>query len=104
MDQEIEQKNINTAFILENITQELEEFILDETEADAEDGLFNTVEDITNKLQENCEGLINEDSDKRCFMKPLTQIFSLSLNTKVDNIHKIKKILRTAVETRLKIW
>ena len=105
-DMEIDQEHkiINDPYIFENITDELEEFILDEVEADAEDGFFNIVDDLTNKLQEDYEELIGEDSDKKRFIRSLTRVFTLFLNTKVDNVDKIKKILKIATETTLKIW
>ena len=99
-----EHKIINDPYIFENITDELEEFILDEVEADAEDGFFNIVDDLTNKLQEDYEELIGEDSDKKRFIRSLTRVFALLLNTKVDTVDKIKKILKIAVGTTLKIW
>ena len=99
-----EHKTINDPYIFENITDELEEFILDEVEADAEDGFFDIVDDLTNKLQEDYEELIGEDSDKKRFIRSLTRVFALLLNTKVDTVDEIKKILKIAIETTLKIW
>ena len=99
-----EHKIINDPCILENITDKLEEFILDEVEADAEDRFFNIVDDLTNKIQGDYEELIGEDSDKKRFIRSLTRVFALLLNTKVDTVDKIKKILKIAIETTLKIW
>ena len=62
------------------------------------------MDDLTNKLQEDYEELIGEDSDKKRFIRSLTQPFALLLNTKVDTVNKIKKILKIAIETTLKIW
>ena len=100
-DMEIDEEH---KIIFESITNELKEFILDEVEADAEDGFFNIVDDLTNKLQEDYEELIGEDSDKKRFIRSLTQVFALLLNTKVDTVDKIKKKLKIAVGTTLKIW
>ena len=61
-------KTINDPYIFENITDELEEFVLDEAEADAEDGFFNIVDDLTNKLEGDYEELIGEDSDKNVLL------------------------------------
>lgn len=104
IDLDIDQESINAPYIIDTITEQLEGFILEEVEADAEDGLFNIVEEISIRLQENYEELIGEDTDKRHFIKPLTRVFALLLNTKVDTVDKIKKVLRIAVETTLKIW
>ena len=62
------------------------------------------MDDLTNKLQEDYEELIGEDSDKKRFIRSLTRVFALLLNTKVDTVDKIKKILKIAIETTLKIW
>lgn len=32
------------------------------------------------------------------------RVFALLLNTKVDTVDKIKRILKIAIETTLKIW
>ena len=100
-DMEIDEEH---KIIFESITNELKEFILNEVEADAEDGFLNIVDDLTNKLQEDYEELIGEDSDKKRFIRSLTRVFALLLNTKVDTVDKIKKILKIAIETTLKIW
>lgn len=104
IDLDIDQESINAPYIIDTITEQLEGFILEEVEAVAEDGLFNIVEEISIRLQENYEELIGEDTDKRHFIKSLTRVFALLLNTKVDTVDKIKKVLRIAVETTLKIW
>ena len=65
IDLDIDQESINAPYIIDAITEQLEGFILEEVEADAEDGLFNIVEEISNRLQENYEELIGEDTDKR---------------------------------------
>ena len=48
--------------------------------------------------------LIGEDKNKKRFVKALTRIFALLLNTKVNTADKIKKTLKIAIETTLKIW
>ena len=84
---------------------ELEENLFEEqVESDAEDGLSSIVESVTNRLQEDYDELIGDDTDKKRFIKSLTRVFALLLNTKVNTVDKIKKILRIAVETTLKIW
>ena len=62
------------------------------------------MDDLTNKLQGDYEELIGEDSDKKRFIRSLTRVFALLLNTKVDTVDEIKKILKIAIETTLKIW
>ena len=65
---------------------------------------MNTAGSLTNKIQENYDKLIGEDTDKKRFIESITRVFALLLNTKVDAVDKIKKILRIAIETTLKIW
>ena len=72
-------------------------------EGEVEDGLLNIAGSLTNKIQENYDKLIGEDTDKKRFIKSITRVFALLLNTKVDTVDKIKKILRIAIETTLKI-
>ena len=70
----------------------------------ATDRVFDLLENLTNRLQKIFDKLIEEDNDKKRFVKALTSIFALLLNTKVDTADEIKRILKTAVETTLKIW
>lgn len=64
---------------------------------------LNFLENLTNGVQENFKEIIGEDTDKKRFLKSLARIFTLLLNTKVDRADKIKRILKIAVETTLKI-
>ena len=50
------------------------------------------------------EDLLEGDDDKKRFLKSLSKIFALLLNTKVGTADKIKKIIRLAIETTIKIW
>ena len=49
MEQDCELDVADGPYISENMSEELEEFILDQADADAEDGLFNIVKNLTNK-------------------------------------------------------
>ena len=92
MELDTEPKILDTPFIFYNITYELEENLLEEqVESDAEDGLFSIVESVTNRLQEDYDELIGDDTDKKRFIKSLTRVFALLLNTKVNTVDKIKK-------------
>ena len=73
-------------------------------DADSTDGIFDFLEGLSNCIQDGFDELIGEDTDKKRFIKALTHIFALLLNTKVDTADKIKKILKTAVETTLEMW
>ena len=82
--------------IFEEIIKELEEYLLEKN------GVFDFLEALSNRIQEDFDELIGEDTDKKRFIKALTCIFALLLNTKVDTVNKIKRILKIVVETTLK--
>ena len=65
---------------------------------------FDFLESLSAKVKEEFDELPEGDSDKKQFIKALTRIFALLLNTKVDSTDKVKRILKIAVETTLKIW
>ena len=67
-------------------------------------GVFDFLETLSNQVQENFDELIGEDTDKKQFIRALTCIFALLLNTKVHTAEKIKRILEIVVETMLKAW
>ena len=85
---------------------ELEQIEVENTSIDValSDGVFDFLQNLTSRLQEDLEELIREGTDKKRFVKALTRIFALVLNTKVDTVDKIKRILRITIETTLKIW
>ena len=93
------------AELLEKINKELEVFLSIETnEVDEADEIFDLLGDLSDSLQEEFEELVAGDSDKKCFIRVLSRIFALLLNTKVDTAKKVKRILKIAIETTLKIW
>ena len=96
---------IDAPFLFQEIEKELKEYILEQqVEGDSTDGAFDFLDNLTNRLQENFDEIIGEDSDKKSFIKSLTRIFPILLNKKVDTVDKIKIILKIAIETTLKIW
>ena len=101
---EVNNKNFDTTQIFEEIHKEIGEYLTGEIDNDSTDGVFDFLENLTNRLQEVFDELIGEDNDKKRFIKALTRIFALLLNTKVDTTDKIKRILKIAIETTLKIW
>ena len=102
MEMDTQPKIQKIPFILDNITFQLEEHLLKKVEGEAEDGLLNIAGRLKNEIQEEYDKLIGEDTDKKRFIKSIMRIFALLLNTKT--VDKIKKILRFAIETTLKIW
>ena len=52
---------------------------------------------LTNRVQEAFDELIGEDTDKNWFIRALTRIFALLLNTKVNTANEIKKALKISL-------
>ena len=102
---EVENTSVDATRIFEEIHKEIGDYLIGEgNDADSTDSVFDFLENLTNRLQEDFDELIGEDTDKKRFVKALTHILALLLNTKVDKADKIKRILKIAVETTLKIW
>ena len=70
--------------------------------ADPTDGVFELLAEILNQVQEEFDELLGEDTNKKQFLKSLSKIFALLLNTKVKTAEKIKKIIKIALETIVK--
>ena len=86
---EPESNNDNTLIFEEN-SRELEEFLLRENNnADPTDGVFELLAEILNQVQEEFDELLGEDTNKKQFLKSLSKIFALLLNTKVKTAEKI---------------
>ena len=71
---------------------------------DSTDGVFDVLGEIADSLQEDFEELLGISSNEKHFIRALTKIFTLLLNTKVDTVDKIKKIVKIAIDTTLKLW
>lgn len=56
--------------------------------------VFDFLEALSVKVQEEFDGLTDGDSDKKWFVRALTRIFALLLNTIVDTVGKIKRKLK----------
>ena len=85
----------DNTLIFEEITRELEAYLGRESDdADSTDGVFDFLTTLADQVQEEFEELLDSDSDKKCFLRALSKIFILLLNTKVDAAEKIKKSLR----------
>ena len=96
---------VDATLIFEEINKELEEYLLEKSiNTDSIDGVFDFLETLSNRVQEDFDELIGKDTDRKRFIKALRHIFALLINTMVDTVDKIKRILKIAVETTLKIW
>ena len=89
----------DSTLIFEEIRKEVQEYLLEESDdTDSTDGIFDFLSTLSDKIQEEF------DTNKKRFLRALTRIFTLPLNTKVDTPEKIKRILKIAVETTITIW
>ena len=90
--------------LLEEITCIMAYFKSENDNNDATDGIFNALSEIAESVQEDFEELVGISNDKKAFVRALARIFTLLLNTNIDTIDKIKKLIKLAIETMLKIW
>ena len=95
---------IDRTELLEQINSELDIFLSKETnETDSVNDLFAFLKDLSDSVQEEFLERLTGDSDKKSFLRALPRIFALLLNTKVDTPKKIKRIIKIAIETQIKI-
>ena len=91
--------------IFEEIRKEVEEYLLEESDdADSADGIFDFLSTLPDTIQEEFDKLLDDNTNKKCFLRALTRIFALLLNMKAEILEKIKRTLKIAIETTIKIW
>ena len=91
--------------LFEEINKELEAFLSKENnDIDTTYGVFDFLSQISDSVQEEFDELLSGDNDKKRFVRALSKIFALLLNTKFDTAEKIKRIIKIAIETTVKIW
>ena len=96
---------IDAPFLFEEVERELKEYLLEQRlEGDSTDGPFDFIENLTYRLQEDFDEIIAEDNVKKTFIKSLARVCTLLLNTRVDSVEKIKRILKIVINTTLKLW
>ena len=96
---------INKVRLFEEFYKGLAAFLTKETNnKEVTDGIFDFLATIFDSVQEEFVKVVNDDNDKKRFFKALSRIFTLLLITKVDTAKKIKRIIKIAIETTLKIW
>ena len=91
----------NNALIFEEISRDL---ATESDDQNSTDGIFDLLSSISDSVQEEFDELISGDSNKKHFLQVLSRMFALFINTKVDTAEKIKRILKIAIETTIKIW
>ena len=95
--------NSKSSFL--KINKELEAFLARENgDSDTPVGVLEFLTTISDSVQEEFDKLIRDDTYKKQFLRVLLRIFALLLNTKVNSAEKIKRIIKTAIETTIKIW
>ena len=95
----------DSTLIFEEIRKEVEEYLLEESDdADSTDRISNFQSTSSDKIQEEFGKLLDSNTDKKCFLRALTQKFALLLNNKVNTLEKIKRILKIAIEKTMKLW
>ena len=71
---------------------------------DSTDEIFDVLSQISDSAREEFDELLSRDSDKKIFIRALSKIVALLLNTKLDTAEKIKQIIKIAIEMTLKRW
>ena len=100
-----ELKKESQALLLKEINKELEAFLPEENNGNDETNeVFDFLSQLSVSVQEEFDELLAGDSDKKRFVRALSRIFALLLNTKLDTAKKIKRIIKVTIETTLKIW
>ena len=83
---------IDSTLIFEEIRNELKEYLLEQSvNSDSTDSVFDFLATLSDRIQEEFDIIFEGDSNKKRFLRALTRIFALLLNTKVDMPDKIKK-------------
>ena len=89
------------AQLFEEINKELEAFLSKENnEKDLTDGMFDFLGQISDSVQAEFHELLSGDSNKKRFVRVLSKMFAY---TKLDTVKKIKRIMKIAIETTLKL-
>ena len=70
LDEDKKEIEIDVSFLFEEIKREFGEILLEQQlEEDLTDGPFDFIENLTNRLQEDFDEIIGEDTDKKSFIK-----------------------------------
>lgn len=90
--------------LLEQITAEIAAYIRQENnDNDYTDSAFDLLSNLAESAVEDFEELIGVDRTEKVYSST-SKIFALLLNTNVSSVQKIKRIIKIAIETTIKIW
>ena len=79
------------AQLFEEINKELEALLSKENnDTDSTDGIFDFLSQISDSVQEAFDELLSGDSDKKRFVKALSKVFALLVNTRVNTAGSLK--------------
>lgn len=93
------------AKILEKITAVMAAFVRSKkNDNNAKDRIFDIFGETGESIQEDFKEVVGISNDKKAFVRGLAKIFLLLLNTNVNKIGRIRKIVEIDIETTLKIW
>ena len=95
---------INQVRLFEELNKELAAFLTKETNDKEVTEVIDFLSTIFDSVHKEFFKIVSDDSDKKRFLKALSRMFMLLLITKVDTAEKIKRIIKIAIETTLKIW
>ena len=91
---------IDSIQIFEEIRKGIEEHLSEQNEdTDSTDSVFNILSKLSDKIQEESKVAMTKH-----FIRALTRIFALLLNTKGNKVEKINKILKIPIKIVIKIW
>ena len=79
------------AQLFEEINKELEALLSKENnDTDSTDGIFDFLSQISDSVEEAFDELLSGDSDKKRFVKALSKVFALLVNTRVNTAGSLK--------------
>lgn len=94
-------RNLGTqSEVIEKILQVLMEHIETENkDLDSTDRILDTIHDIADSVQQEFEELIGTDSNKKTFVRNLSKIFTILLNTNYNTAKKVHYTTSFGIET-----
>ena len=85
--------------------KQLKEFLLrQQFEGDSTEGTFDLLDNLAKDYKKILMKLLEETPKKKSMIRSLMRILTLLLNTKVDSVNKIKRILKIAINMTLRLW
>ena len=89
--------------LFKEIHKELEVFLSKENnDINSIDSIFDFFIQISDSVQEELDERLSGDNNTKRSAKALSKKLALMLNTRVDSVKKIKRIIKIAIETTLK--